>query len=107
MAQCCEKYRQKPGMNRRDLTAKDYPQAKLRAAIYACCGVAIVLSIVVLGYDGLTENSLSAAIPRLTFYGEATGLIAFGISWLTASRVLPVLTRPNERFSPLNDLNPD
>lgn len=87
--------------------AKGYPQAKLRAAIYAGCGIAIVLAIVVLGYDGLTESSLSAAIPRLTFYGEATGLIAFGISWLTASRVLPVLTRPNERFSPLNDLNPD
>jgi hypothetical protein len=86
---------------------KDYPQAKARAAIYALCGISIVLSIVTLGYDGLTGNSLSDRIPRLTFYGEAAGLIAFGISWLTASRVLPVLTRPSERFSPLRDSNPD
>ena len=87
--------------------AKGYPQANARAAIYALCGIAIVLSIITLGYDGLTGNSLSERIPRLTFYGEAVGLIAFGISWLTASRSLPVLTRPAERFSPFKDVNPD
>ena len=87
--------------------AKGYPQANARAAIYALCGIAIVLSIITLGYDGLTGNSLSKGIPRLTFYGEAVGLIAFGISWLTASRSLPVLTRPAERFSPFKDVNPD
>lgn len=86
---------------------KGYPQAKARAAIYALCGIAILLSIITLGFDGLTGNSLSESIPRLTFYGEAIGLVAFGISWLTASRVLPVLTHPNERFSPFRDLNPD
>ena len=87
--------------------AKGYPQAKVRAAIYAVCGIAIVLSIITLAYDGLTGNSLSDRITRLTFYGEAVGLVAFGISWLTASRVLPFLTRPNERFSPLSDSNPE
>ena len=86
---------------------KGYPQAKLRAAVYALCGVLIVGSIVVLAYDGLTGNSISQDIPRLTFYGEATGLVAFGFSWLTASRVLPGLTRADERFSPLNAVNPD
>lgn len=86
---------------------KGYSQAKARAAVYALCGVSIVLSIITLGYDGLTGNSLSERVPRLTFYGEAVGLIAFGISWLTASRVLPFITRPSERFSPLNELNPD
>lgn len=86
---------------------KGYPQAKVRAAIYALSGISIVLSIITLGYDGLTGNSISKIIPRLTFYGEAVGLIAFGISWLTASRVLPVLTSPNERFSPFNEFNPD
>ena len=87
--------------------AKGYPQAKARAAIYALCGISIALSIITLGYDGLTGNSLSDGIPRLTFYGETAGLVAFGISWLTASRVLPVVTRPTERFSPLSDSNPD
>ena len=42
------------------------------------------------------------------FYGEAAGLFAFGISWLTASRTVPGLTHPEERFSPLRpDKPPD
>jgi hypothetical protein len=34
------------------------------------------------------------------------GLIAFGISWLTASRTIPGITRADERFSPLREDNP-
>jgi hypothetical protein len=49
----------------------------------------------------------SARIPRLEFFGEGAGLIGFGISWLTASRVLPLLTRQDERFSAFNDRNPN
>jgi hypothetical protein len=91
----------------RRATAKGHPQAKARANVYAVCGIAILLSIVVLALDHLLGGSFSTHIPRLTFYGEATGLVSFGISWLTASRVLPVLTREDERFSPLSDRNPD
>jgi uncharacterized membrane protein YjfL (UPF0719 family) len=80
--------------------SKGYPQAKLRARIYVACGIAIVVSIVTLAFDYLFDGILSSKIPRLTLYGETTGLIAFGISWFTASRVLPGLTRPEERFSP-------
>ena len=86
---------------------KGYPQAKLRVKIYALCGIAILLAIVVLGIDRLTDGALTDRIPRLTFYGEAVGLIAFGSSWLTASRVLPVVTNPKERFSPFRKENPD
>ena len=85
---------------------KGYPQANIRAAIYAVCGAAILLSIVVLGADHLLHGALSQRIPRLVFYGEATGLIAFGISWLTASRTLPLVTREDERFSPMREANP-
>jgi len=87
--------------------AKQHPQAMTRAAIYAVCGIAIVLSIVVLAFDHVSGGAISASVPRLTFYGEATGLMSFGISWLTASRVLPLLTRQDERFSPMSDRNPD
>jgi hypothetical protein len=86
---------------------KGYPQAKLRIKIYAVCGIAILLVIVVLGIDRLTHDALTKQFSRLTFYGEAVGLIAFGISWLTASRVLPLITHPDERFSPLRAQNPD
>lgn len=79
---------------------KGHPQAKARAGIYAACGIAILLAILALAIDNLFPQSLSAHISRLRFYGEATGLVAFGISWLTASRVLPGITRKDERFSP-------
>jgi len=82
--------------------AKGHAQAKARASIYVLCGLAIVLSILLLAADHLFGGRLSASVPRLTFYGERTALIAFGISWLTASRVIPVLTRADERFAPLS-----
>src|SRR5262245_38328778 len=86
---------------------KGHTEAERRAVLYAACGVAIVLSIAVLAYNGLARGALQAQVPRLTFYGEAIGLIAFGISWLVASKVLPVLASAGERFSPLRDDNPD
>jgi hypothetical protein len=85
---------------------KGYPQAKVRSGIYVACGIAIILSILVLAFDRLSGGVLRSSFPRLTFYGEATGLTAFGISWLTASRVLPFITAEEERFSPLRETNP-
>lgn len=87
--------------------AKGHSQANARATIYALCGIAILLSIIVLAFDNLFGGAFSAIVPRLTYYGEAVGLVSFGISWLTASRVLPVLTRQDERFSPFRERNPD
>jgi hypothetical protein len=86
--------------------SKGHPQAQARAAIYAVCGLTILVSILALTLDHFIHGALRAMIPRLTFYGEATGLSAFGISWLTASHILPVLTRRDERFSPLRQDNP-
>ena len=78
---------------------KGHFQARIRAYIYAFCGIAIVVSILVLGIDHLTNDSISAKIDRLTFYGEAAGLLAFGIAWLTASRTIPFITNKDERYS--------
>lgn len=86
--------------------AKHHAQATARATIYALCGVAILASILVLLVDELSHGGVSAVIPRLTFDGESVGLIAFGVSWLTASHCLPLLTREDERFSPLREENP-
>ncbi len=77
---------------------KGHTQAKARAVIYALCGSAIVLSIVAIAVYNLPGGTLKTQMPRLTFYGESVALIAFGFSWLTASRVLPWLTREDERF---------
>ena len=77
---------------------KGHPQARTRAVVYSVCGVVIVGVIVVLGLDGLTGERLARLYPRATFFGEALGLVAFGISWLTASRILPGLARSDERL---------
>lgn len=82
---------------------KRFKQAQARAGIYALCGIAILVSIAVLAVHGLSSRKGG---DRVTFWGEWAALIAFGISWLTASRVLPVVTHPAERFSLLRDDNP-
>jgi hypothetical protein len=81
---------------------KGYPQATARACIYAACGITIVIAVVVVAFDALPGGMLSAQVPRLAFYGERAALMAFGVSWLTASRVLPMLSREDERFWPLS-----
>lgn len=85
---------------------KGHSEALARATLYAACGLVIVASIVVLGLDSLSGGRISEVIPRLTFYGERAALMAFGVCWLTASRILPVITRSDERFSPMRDTNP-
>jgi hypothetical protein len=81
-------------------------EAKLRRCIYALCGITIVAAISVLAVDYFLEGSISAKIVRLTFYCESAGLMAFGISWLTASHTLPGITSKTERFSPFSDRVP-
>ena len=82
--------------------AKGYTEAKRRAFIYAVCGLTIIASVVTVAIDAVAGNALSEMVSRLVFYCERAGLVAFGVSWLTASRILPVLTRSDERFSPFS-----
>lgn len=83
--------------------SKGWAQAWVRAVIYAVCGLAIAAAMALMAIDILTGGALSDRIARFTFYAEASGLVAFGIAWLTASRILPLITRPDERlpFAPL------
>lgn len=85
---------------------KGHKEANRRASIYAVCGVVIIASILVMVSDALANHAGTASIPRLVFYCEHAALVAFGASWLTASRTVPVLTRRDERFSPLSPANP-
>ena len=77
---------------------KGHARAKLRAVIYAVCGIVIVLCSLALGYNGMTDASLSERVDGFVFWAESAALWAFGISWLTASHVLPGVNRPDERF---------
>ena len=85
------------GIFYRRASAKHRREADWRARIYAFCGVVIIAAVFILALDGLTHGGISDHVARLTFYGERAALVAFGISWLVASRVLPVLTGADER----------
>ena len=74
-----------------------YQLARARAVIYAACGIAMLVFIGILAFDALSGHAYSTG-NALVFYGEAGALVAFGISWLTASRTLPVITGKNERI---------
>lgn len=78
---------------------KGYVQAERRARIYAVCGILIVASIVVMAIDKLSGDALTERFAKLTFVGEGVALVSFGVSWLTASRILPGLAREEERLA--------
>ena len=84
---------------------KGHFQAKLRAYIYAICGIIIIASMLIIALDNILDGTISSKITRLVFYGEAAGLVSFGIAWLSASRILPLITRKDERLplSPFSD----
>jgi hypothetical protein len=89
--------------------AKGHREANRRAIIYLLCGCTFLVSTLTLVVDEFANHFLTAKIPRLVFYCEAAGLIAFGISWLTSSLTLPGVTNEHERFPlskspPLDDL---
>jgi hypothetical protein len=87
------------GIFYRRAQAKGHRRAKWRSYLYAACAATIILVIAVLGIDGFTGQHLGSKLSRLTLYGETAGLIAFGISWLVASRTIPFITAPGERVS--------
>jgi hypothetical protein len=71
--------------------AKGHREARWRAAIYVLCtagfGAAVLLFVARL----ITKQEV------FVLWGESAGLVFFGVSWLTASRVLPGITQPWER----------
>jgi hypothetical protein len=82
-----------------------FGEAKLRAAIYMACGIAIVTVIVAVSADGLLtakdaiRGPIATSWNEFVFWAEATGLVAFGIAWLVASRTIPLITNEAERYS--------
>jgi len=78
---------------------KGHTHAVIRASIYAICGFVILVAIAIIGLDSILDGAISTSFSRLTFYCETVALIAFGIAWLTASRILPLITNKEERLS--------
>ena len=74
-------------------------EALWRSYVYAVCGIAMLVAIGLLVVDFAMAGAISASVPRLVFYCERAGLVAFGVSWLVASKVLPIISAPDERTS--------
>ncbi len=66
-------------------------RARLRMNIYRLCCTGTIAAI------GCFIYSFVFHVERYLLYGEIAGLVAFGVSWLTASRVIWFLTLPHER----------
>ncbi|WP_406827672.1 DUF998 domain-containing protein [Microbulbifer sp. ARAS458-1] len=76
---------------------KNSKEAKARGLIYRVCASVMVGAMAVQLLDILGVD-FSGITQRLTYYVEATGLFAFGVAWLTASRMLPFITNEDERI---------
>ena len=75
-----------------------YPEAKKRTQVYTACLIGMtVCAIMAIAY-AVASKSIDAIFPNYVFWLEAIGLVSFGVSWLTASRTIPVITNPKERF---------
>ena len=76
---------------RRRAKDKGHREARWRATIYTLClgGMAASLLLFIL--------RATTGVEAFVFWAETVGLAAFGVSWLTASRVLPAITQPGER----------
>ena len=79
-----------------------YPEAANRVHIYSACllGMAIcwLMTITYVIAYLIAGNLFDEKFPNYVFWLEAIGLVSFGVSWLTASRTLPLIANPNERF---------
>jgi hypothetical protein len=79
--------------------AKEYPEANKRVHVYSVCLIGIVASLLMGAVYAFAEKAIDATFPNYVFWLEALGLVSFGVSWLAASRTIPVITNPKERYS--------
>lgn len=84
-----------------------YPEARNRARVYTLCLAGMIgCGLMALAYV-LFEAEVLALCPAYVFWLEALGLVSFGVSWLAASRTLPLLTNVRERFDIMQGRAPD
>ena len=84
---------------------KEHTQAKVRIMIYILCCLAMLVSLIMIAINLKTGGGLEQYFTRPVYVFEAIGLIAFGIAWLTASRMLPIITSHKERITFLSTNN--
>jgi hypothetical protein len=78
-------------------TAK-YPEAANRVHVYSACLAGMLGCGAMALVYAFAQKAIDARFPDYVFWMEALGLMSFGFSWLAASRTVPFLTNPAERF---------
>lgn len=75
----------------RDAKRKGHLEAHRRMVVYSACCLGMLVTIAIFVAHAITRKEI------LVLYGETLGLGSFGVSWMTASHMLPFFTHPSER----------
>ena len=81
----------------RSAWGKNHRQARIRACIYGICGITIVASILIIAIDIHLNGIISSQISRVIFYSENAALVSFGIAWLSACQMFPIIANSVEK----------
>jgi Na+/proline symporter len=84
-----------------------YPEAGNRVRVYTSCLAGMIICGLMAVTYALSHESMDERFPSYVFWLEALGLVSFGVSWLAASRTLPIVTSVGERFSIRKGCAPD
>jgi hypothetical protein len=76
---------------------KSHRQARIRACIYGICGITIVASVLIIALDIHSNGMISSKISRVIFYSENAALVSFGIAWLSACQMFPIIANSDEK----------
>ncbi|MDH4450906.1 MAG: hypothetical protein QE265_09980 [Rhodoferax sp.] len=75
-----------------------YPEAKNRVNVYTACLLGMILCGTMAIWYLLAKILNYPVFTTYLFWVEAIGLFSFGVSWLAASRIFPMITNSQERF---------
>ncbi len=75
-----------------------YPEANRRAHVYTACLLGMIACGFMAVAYAVASKWIDEVFPNYIFWLEAIGLVSFGVSWLTASKTIPIITNPKERF---------
>jgi hypothetical protein len=78
-----------------------YPESRRRVQIYTMCLYGMIGCIGMAAFyvaARLAKQPIDEKFPDYIFWLETLGLVSFGVSWLAASRTLPVITNIKERY---------
>jgi len=73
-------------------------KAVRRVMIYSVCLIAIFVSMLGAGAAQLTLSVATRETLYVTFYAELVAMLAFGVAWIVAGKVLPPLVDDDERL---------